>query len=83
MEELVSTNEGYRQHGKEVADRNPNSPTVSQKSFSVRTKPRSVVIYMRKTPNKSSNDGGDKDTPKKNLEKSHTIYTFAKRKRDA
>lgn len=32
MEELISTNEGYRQHGREVVDRNPDSLIVSQKS---------------------------------------------------
>jgi hypothetical protein len=32
MEELMSTNEGYRQHGKEVADKNLSSPNNSQKS---------------------------------------------------
>jgi hypothetical protein len=32
MEEINSTNEGHRQHGREVTDKNPNSPTMSQKS---------------------------------------------------
>jgi len=29
MEELISTNEGYQQHGREVVDRNPISPTIA------------------------------------------------------
>jgi hypothetical protein len=29
-----------------------------------------------------SDDGGDKDPPRKNLEKSHIVYTFVKRKRN-
>jgi hypothetical protein len=29
MEELISTNEGYRQHGREVADKNPSLPNIS------------------------------------------------------
>jgi hypothetical protein len=55
---------------------------VSQKSTPVRTKPRSSGLEMRKTPVRSSDDGGDKDPTKKNLEKYHTVYTSAKRKRD-
>jgi hypothetical protein len=39
-------------------------------------------MEMRKIPVGISDDGGDKDPPKKNLEKSHTVYTSAKRKRD-
>jgi hypothetical protein len=31
MEELISTNEGYKQHGREVVDKNPNSPTFPKK----------------------------------------------------
>jgi hypothetical protein len=82
MEELSSTNEGYRQQGREAMNKNPNSPTVSQKSTQVRTKPRSSGLEMRKTPTESSDDGGDKDPTKKNLEKSHIVYTSAKRKRE-
>jgi hypothetical protein len=52
MEELVSTNEGYRQQGREAMDKNPNSPTVSQKSTPIRTKPRSSGLEMRKTHGK-------------------------------
>jgi hypothetical protein len=32
MEELSSTNECYRQQGREVTNKNPNSPIVSQRS---------------------------------------------------
>jgi hypothetical protein len=79
---LLSTNEGYQQHGREVADRNPNSPTISQKSTPSRMKHRTSGIEMRKTSVGSSNDGGDKDPPRKSLEKSHIVYTFVKRKRN-
>jgi hypothetical protein len=37
---------------------------------------------MRKTSNESSDDGGDKDPPKKNLEKYHIVYTSVKIKRN-
>jgi len=68
-------------HGRDVANRNPNSPTISQKSTPVRTIPRSSGIEMRKTPARNSDDGDDKYPPKKNLEKSHTVYTPIKRKK--
>jgi hypothetical protein len=68
MEELISTNEGYRQHGREVADKNPSSPNNSQKSTPSRTKYRTSGIEMRKASAGGSDDGGDKDPPRKNLE---------------
>jgi hypothetical protein len=37
---------------------------------------------MRKTHVGSLDDGNDNDPPKKNLEKSHIVYTPAKIKRD-
>jgi len=55
-----------------------NSQTVSQNSTLVRTKPRSSGINMRKTLTKSSDDGGDKDPLKKNIEKYHIVYTSMK-----
>jgi hypothetical protein len=30
----------------------------------------------------SSYNGGDKDPPKKNIEKTHTVYTSSKRKKE-
>jgi hypothetical protein len=47
MEKLIGINEGHFHHGREVVDINPNSPTVSQKSTLVRTKPRSSGMEMR------------------------------------
>jgi hypothetical protein len=35
---------------------------------------------MGKTSVEASDDGGDKDPPRKDLEKSHTVYTSVKRK---
>jgi hypothetical protein len=55
---------------------------VSQKSTTVRTKTNNNGMEMRKTLVESSNDGNDKDPPKKNLEKSHIVYTSTKRKMD-
>ena len=37
---------------------------------------------MRKTYVGNSNDGNDKDPMKKNLEKSHVVHTYVKRKRE-
>jgi len=82
VEELVSTNEGYRQLGREATYTNPNSSTMSQKSTPIRRKSRRSGMEMKKTPIGSSNDGGDKDLIKKNHKKSHTVYTSAKRKKD-
>jgi hypothetical protein len=79
---LIITNEGYLQHGSEVVVRNPNSPTISHKSTLLRIKHRRSGIKIRKTSVESSESDGDKDPPKKNIEKSHTIYTSSKRKRD-
>ena len=82
MKELISTNEGYRQHGRKVAGINLNLPTVSQKSTLVRTNIRSSGMEMRKTLIESSDDGSDNDPPMKNLKKSHIVYTSSKRKTD-
>jgi hypothetical protein len=49
MEELFNTNEGYRQQGREVTNKNLSSPIVSEKSTPTRTKPRSSVLETRKT----------------------------------
>jgi hypothetical protein len=40
---------------------------------------RTNGIDMRKKSYRSSNDNSNKDPPKKNLEKSHIIYTSVKR----
>jgi hypothetical protein len=39
-------------------------------------------LETRKTTAKNSNDGGHKDPTRKNIEKSHTVYTSTKRKKD-
>jgi hypothetical protein len=82
VEELASTNECYRQKGREETSKNPNSPSVSQRGTSVKTKPRSSGLEPRKTPAENSDDGGDKDPMKKNLEKYHVVYNPVKRKRE-
>jgi hypothetical protein len=82
MEELSSTNECYRQQGIEVTNKNPKSPIVSQRSTPTRTKPRSSGLETRKTTTRNSNDGGDKDPTKKNIEKSHVVHTSYKIKRE-
>jgi hypothetical protein len=82
MEEIKSTNEGHRQHGKEVIDKNPNSPTMSQRSTPSRTKNRTNGMEKRKASVGGSDDGGDKEPPRKNIEKSHVAYTSIKRKRN-
>jgi hypothetical protein len=55
---------------------------MSQRSIPTKTKPRSNGLETRKTPARNSNNGGDKDPTKKNLEKSHVVHTFSKRKRE-
>jgi hypothetical protein len=60
MEELISTNKGYQQHGKEVVEKKNSSPNNSQKSTLSRTRYRISGIEMRKTPAKDSCDGDDK-----------------------
>jgi hypothetical protein len=82
MEEINNTNEGHRQHGREVMDKNPNSPTTSQKSTPSRTKNRTSGMEMRKASVGGSDDGGDKDPPRKSLEKYHIAYTSVKIKRN-
>jgi hypothetical protein len=67
-------------HIMEVVDINSNSPNVSQKCNPVSTKPRRSGIKMRKKLTISLDDNSDKNTPKKNLENSHTVYNFVKRK---
>jgi hypothetical protein len=39
-------------------------------------------LETRKTPSINSDDGGDKDPMKKNIEKFHVVHTSAKRKRE-
>jgi hypothetical protein len=80
IEELSNNNECYRQQGRELMNKNPNSWTVSQRSTPVRTKPERSGLEIRKTLARSSDDGGDKDPTKKNNEKSHPIYTLLKEK---
>jgi hypothetical protein len=41
IEELIRTNECYKQRGKEAPSKNPNSPNISQKGASTKTKHRS------------------------------------------
>jgi hypothetical protein len=50
-----------------MTDKNPNSRTTSQKSTPSRTNNRISGIEMRKTSTRGSNDGGDKDPPRKVL----------------
>jgi hypothetical protein len=52
IKELASTNECYRQKGREATNKNPNSPSVSQRSTPAKTKPRSSGLETRKTPAK-------------------------------
>jgi hypothetical protein len=80
--EINNTNEGHRQHDREVTNQNPNSPTTSQRSTPSRTKNKTSGMETRKTSVGGSDDGGDKDPPRKNLEKSHITYTPVKRKRN-
>jgi hypothetical protein len=79
---MASTNECYRKKGIEATCKNPNSPSVSQRSNLVQTKPRSSGLEPRKTPAENSDGGGDKDPTKKKLEKYHVVHTSSKRKRD-
>jgi hypothetical protein len=37
---------------------------------------------MRKTHARNSNDGGEKDPMKKNIEKSHVVHAYTKMKRE-
>jgi len=60
MEELIYSNEGYRQHGKQVANKNLKSSTTSYKSTPSRKKYRTSGIEIRKASAKGSYDGGDK-----------------------
>jgi hypothetical protein len=83
VEEINNTNEGNRQHGVEVTDKNPNSPTTSQKSTPSRTHNRNSGMEMRKASTGGSYDGGDKESPIKSIEKYHIAYTSVKRKRNA
>jgi hypothetical protein len=82
IEELASTNEYYKQRGRETTNKNPNSPNVSQKSTSTKTKPRSSGQEQRRSSTGNSDDGGDKDPTKKTIEKPHIVHTSTKRKRE-
>jgi hypothetical protein len=82
MKEINNTNEGHRHHGREVTYKNPNSPTTSQKSTPSRTKNRISGMEMRNESFGGSDDGGDRDPPRKSLEKYYIAYNFVKRKRN-
>jgi hypothetical protein len=81
-EEVNSTNQGYKQHDRETTNQNPNSPTASQRSTPSRMKSRINAMDTRKTPVGGSNDGGDKNPPRRILEKTHVAHTPIKRKRN-
>jgi hypothetical protein len=78
MEEIKHTNEGHRQHRREVTYKNPNSPTMSQKSTPSRTNSRTNNMETRKSSVGGSDDGGEKDRPRNNIEKYHIAYTSFK-----
>jgi hypothetical protein len=80
MEETNNTNECDMQHGREVTDKNPNSPTTSQKSIPSTTKNRTNGMDMRNASVGGSHNGGDKEPPRKSLENYHIAYTSIKRK---
>jgi len=82
IEEINNTNEGHIHHGMEVTDKNLNSPTTSQQNTPSRTNNKTNCMDIRKASARGSGDGGDKDPPRKSLEKSHITYTFVKRKRN-
>jgi hypothetical protein len=63
-----------------VTDKNPNSPTTSQKSTPSRTNNRISGMEMINTSTGGSGDGGDKDPPKTSPENYHISYTSVKRK---
>jgi len=69
--EVNSTNEGYKQHSRETTNQNPNSSITSQRSTPSRMKSRTSGMDTRKTPVGGSYDGGDKNPPRKSLEKTH------------
>jgi hypothetical protein len=82
MEELSSTNECYRQQGREVTNKNPNSPDCVSKKYPNKNKTKKQWFGNKENTCQNSDDGGDKDPTKKNLEKSHVVHTSAKRKRE-
>jgi hypothetical protein len=68
--EVNSTNEVHKQHDKETTNQNPNSLETSQRSTPSRMESRTSGIDIIKTPvGGSVNDGGDKNPPRKSLEK--------------
>jgi hypothetical protein len=77
-----SVSRRYQKQGREATIKNQNSPIVSRNVTLLRTKPMSSYLKMRKTITESLDDGSSKDPTKKNIEKSHTIYTSSKRKMD-
>jgi hypothetical protein len=78
--EANSTNEGYKQNGRETTNQNPNSAEMSQRSTPSIMKKKTSGMDIRKTPIRSSDDGGDKNPPRKILEKTHVAHTPIKRK---
>jgi hypothetical protein len=78
--ELNSINEVYKQHDKETKNQNPKSPATSQRNTLSIMKRRTIGMDTRKTPVRGSNNGGDKNPPRKSLDKAHVAYTLIKRK---
>jgi hypothetical protein len=68
--------------GKRSKNKNPNSPSVSQRSTPAKTKARSGILETRKTPIGNLNDGNGKDSTKKKIEETHVVPTSAERKRE-
>ena len=81
-ERLQSATELYRQHGKVSGEKSTQSPANTPKrrtSWSI----ASTVHPSKKATQKSSNGGGDKNSPRINIDSSHKIPLAKKRKKNA
>jgi hypothetical protein len=81
IETIISTTDQHRQRGRVVNERSSWSPNVSQKSGLPKGKPQNSVQEQRKSSMDNSDDGGEQNPPKGNLENPHKLPIASKRKR--
>ena len=81
IEMVISTIDQCKQWGRFANEIISQSPNVSKKSFLHKGKPHTLVQEQRKSSMDNSDDEGEKNPPKGNLEKPHKLPISSKRKR--
>jgi hypothetical protein len=79
LETLLSSNDHYKQNGKNYSDRNAQSPIATPKNTTFRSN-APTAYPVKNSVNNSSSGGGDKNHPSRKIEISHKLLVRNKRK---